>query len=112
MNSYNDGILEIYKSKALTTNFSAKINETKKSDFIFIMNVYFHEETKRQQDFLFANSLERTLNLKVKVPYTKKIKVNHKAIYNNYLYDIIYIDFSKDKKELYIYLEEVRKFGI
>lgn len=112
MNSYNDGVLEIYKSKASTTSFSAKINETKRSDFIFIMNVYFHEESRRQQDVLFANSMERTLNLKVKVPYTEKIKSNYKAIYNNYLYDIIYVDFSKDKKELYIYLEELRKIGI
>lgn len=112
MNSYNDGILEIYKSKGNLTTFSGKKNEKSKSDLDFIMKVYFKEESRRQQDVLFANSIERTLNLKVRVPYTNKIKANYKVIYNGYLYDIIYVDFSKDKKELYIYLEEVREFGI
>lgn len=112
MNSYNSGILEIYESKGSVTTFSAKVNETKKGDLNFIMSIYFHEESKRQQDILFANSMDRTLNLKVKVPYTEKIKSKYKAIYNNYLYDIIYIDFSKDKKELYIYLEELRRLGV
>ncbi len=112
MNSYNSGILEIYESKGSITSFSAKVNETKKTNLKFIMDLYFHEESKRQQDILFANSMNRTLNLKVKVPYTEKVKSNYKAIYNNYLYDIIYIDFSKDKKEIYIYLEELRLIGI
>lgn len=109
---YNDGILEIYKSRGRLTTFSGKVNETQKSDLEFITETFFKEESKRQQDILFANSLERGLNLKVKVPYTNKIKTNYKVIYDNYLYDIIYIDFSKDKRELYIYLEEVRELGI
>lgn len=112
MNSYNSGVLKIYESKGNTTSFSAKINETEKSDLKFIMDLYFHEESKRQQDILFANSMNRTLNLKVKVPYTENIRSNYKAIYNDYLYDVIYIDFSKDKKELYIYLEELRAIGV
>ncbi len=109
---YNDGVIGIYKSKEKTSSFSAKKNEKTLADLDFITETYFHEESKRQQDLLFANSMNKRLNLKIKVPYTEKIKSNYKAIYKNYLYDIIYIDFSKDKKELYIYLEEVRKVGI
>lgn len=112
MNSYNDGVLEIYNSKSKKNSFSGKINEKSINDLDFIMSSYFKEESKRQQDFSFANSLGRTLNLKIKVPYTDDIKSNYKVVYNNILYDIIYIDFSKDKKELYIYLEEVREIGI
>lgn len=109
---YNDGVLEIYKSKGKLTTFSGKVNENQKSDLELITKTFFKEESKRQQDILFANSLGRGLNLKVKVPYTDKIKNNYKVLYNNYLYDIIYIDFSKNKRELYMYLEEVREFGI
>ena len=112
MNNFNDGVISVYKSNAKLSSFSSKINETSLNDLTFIMNLYFHEENRRQQDLLFANQMGKTLNLKIKVPYTDKVKSTYKAVYNNYLYDIIYIDFSKDKKELYIYLEEVRKIGI
>ena len=57
----------------------------------------------------FANSMDRTLNMKIKIPYTKSIETYHKVIYDNHLYDIIYTDSSKNKVDLYLYLEEVRE---
>ena len=112
MTSYNDGIIEVYKSREKKTIFSAKLNETLLDDLEFIQKFYFKEESKRQEDLMFANSFGKTLSLKIKMPYTNKVEISHKVLYENYLYDIFHIDFSKNKKELYIYLERVRKIGI
>ncbi len=112
MKSYNDGVISIYNPKENLNSFSAKVNEKELKDFDFIMDLFFKEESKRQQDIIFANSLDRKLTFKIKVPYTEKLKINYKAIYKNVLYDIFFIDPSKDKKEVFIYMEEVRKIGI
>lgn len=112
MKSYNDGVISIYKAINSSNSFSAKINEKTMDDFEPIIDLFFKEESKRQQDISFANSLDKSLTFKIKTPYTKLVKINHKAIYNGMLYDIFFIDSSKDKKELYLYMEEVRKIGI
>lgn len=112
MKSYNDGVIAIYEVKNNLNGFAAKVNEKKIEDLKFIMDLFFKEESKRQQDILFANSCNKSLTFKIKTPYTNEVKVSHKAIYNGMLYDIFFIDPSKDKKELYLYMEEVRKIGV
>lgn len=112
INSYNDGVIGIYSEKTtLITDFNAKTNARTIDDYEFIMNLCFSEETKRQEDFLFAEAMGKKLTLKVKTPLVEGIETKHKVILNNYVYDIINIDPNKKNKDLYFYLEGGRELA-
>ena len=107
--SFNDGVVGVYSEKPLLTNFNAKTNAKTINDYEFIMNLYFSEETKRQEDFLFAEAMGKKLTWKIKTPLVQGIETTHKIIFNNDVYDIINMDQDNTNKELYIYLERGRK---
>lgn len=111
MNSYNDGVIGVYKEDLtlINTDFNAKMNAKKLSDFTHIMDLCFLEQSKRHEDFLFAEAMGKKLTWKIKTPLVEGIEVNHKVIYNNLVYDIINIDPNNTDKELYIYLEGGKK---
>ena len=110
MSSYNDGIVGVYSEKpTLITDFSAKTNARTIDDYEFITDLCFNEQTKRQEDFLFAEAMGKKLTWKIKTPLVEGIETNHKIIFENYVYDIINIDPDKANKDLYIYLERGRK---
>lgn len=112
INSYNDGVIGIYSEKStLINDFNAKTNARTINDYEFIMNLCFSEETKRQEDFLFAEAMGKKLTLKVKTPLVEGIETKHKVILNNYVYDIINIDPNKKNKDLYFYLEGGRELA-
>lgn len=112
INSYNDGVIGIYSEKStLINDFNAKTNARTINDYDFIMNLCFSEETKRQEDFLFAEAMGKKLTLKVKTPLVEGIETKHKVILNNYVYDIINIDPNKKNKDLYFYLEGGRELA-
>ena len=108
--SFNDGIVGVYSEKTtLINDFNAKTNAKTLDDYDFIMNLYFSEQTKRQEDFLFAEAMGKKLTWKIKTPFVKGVETNHKIIYENVAYDIINIDLDKRNQELYIYLERGRE---
>lgn len=108
--SYNDGVIGIYKEKStLINNFNAKINARTINDYEFVTNLFYSEESKRQEDFLFANAMGRKLTLKVKTPLVEGIKTSYKVILDNFVYDIINIDPNEKNKSLYFYLEGGRE---
>ena len=108
--SFNDGIVGVYSEKTtLINDFNAKTNAKTLDDYDFIMNLYFSEQTKRQEDFLFAEAMGKKLTWKIKTPFVKGVETNHKIIYGNVAYDIINIDLDKRNQELYIYLERGRE---
>lgn len=108
-NSYNDGVVSVYSEKPLINDFNAKTNARTLNDYEYITDLCFREQTKRQEDFLFAEAMGKKLTWKIKTPLVKGIETNHKVIFNNYVYDIINIDPDRTNKELYIYLEGGRK---
>lgn len=110
-NSYNDGVVSLYseKSTLINTDFNAKTNARTLKDYDYITDLCFREQTKRQEDFLFAQTMGKKLTWKIKTPLVEGIETNHKIIFNNYVYDIINIDPDRINKELYIYLEGGRK---
>lgn len=67
------------------------------------------KQLKRQEDMLFAESMNHKLTLKVKTALVDGVKNSHKVIINDYVYDIIHTDINKKNHELYFYLEGVRK---
>lgn len=110
VSSYNDGVIGVYSEKpTLFNDFNAKINGKTIDDYEFVTELCFSEESKRQEDFLFAEAMGRKLTLKVKTPLVDGIETNYKVILNNFIYDIIRIDPDKKNKDLYFYLEGGRK---
>ena len=110
ISSYNDGVLSLYREKStLFTDFNAKTNAKTLNDYDFIMDLCFSEESKRQEDFMFAEAMGRKLTLKVKTPLVEGVENNLKVILDKFVYDIIRIDPDKKNKDLYIYLEGGRK---
>lgn len=107
VSNYNDGYIRVYKEIPVKTNFGAKKNIKTKDNLEFIVKLAYEECSKRQQDLDFAESNDRTLNVKVKTRFYKNINNEYKVTIENTLYDIIYIDEDRKNRELYFYLEEV-----
>ena len=105
--NYNDGVAYIYEEKTKKSSFQAKENCKTLDDLKFIIKLNFEEMSKRQQDVMFAESLGNSLSMKIRTPLKDCVKNRHKAIINNYLYNISYVDPNKKNKDLYIYLEGV-----
>lgn len=106
---YTDGYLYVCDSVNTQTSFGAKVNELKKSDLKNLRKLAFVEMSRRGEDFEFAESVSRKLTLKVKVPYRPSVMTDQKVLHGKLLYDIFKIDYDSDKKNLYLYLEEVRE---
>lgn len=103
---YNDGVVRIYREKGKRSNFGAKENVSGLDDMDFIAKLDFEESSKREQDLEFANQNDFSLSLKIRTRYLQKVDNKCKAVINNYLYDIKYVD--KTRTEMWIYLEGVR----
>lgn len=100
---YNDGVVSVYRDKSSNkTNFNAKTNPKKLSDMEFIVKLCFKEVSKRTQDLEFANQSGFILNEKIKTRYVKNVDNKCKCVINGLLYDISYID--KTKQDIYFYL--------
>lgn len=105
--NYNNGVVYIYKEKEKKSNFSAKENCKTIEDLELIIKLNFEEMSKRQQDIMFAESLGNSLSMKIRTPLRDCVKNRYKAIINNYLYNISYIDPNRKNDDLYMYLEGV-----
>lgn len=108
MSNFNDGYIKIYEEIVAKTDFGARKNIKSIDNLKFIVKLAYQECSKRQQDFDFAESNSRTLNIKVKTRFFKGIENTYKVTIENTLYDIIYIDTDRNNQEMYFYLEEVR----
>lgn len=111
IDTYSDGYLYICDSSGTQNSFGAKINELKKSDLKNLQKLAFCEMSRRAQDLEFAESMSRKLTLKVKVPFRPDVTTDRKVLHENMLYDIFESDYDSDKRNLYLYLEEVRKIA-
>ena len=64
--NYNDGYIRVYKERNKESDFGARKNIKTFDDLEFIVKLAYKECSKRQQDFDFAESRNRTLNIKIK----------------------------------------------
>lgn len=103
---YNDGIVCVYREKPRRTDFAAKQNVSALDDMDFIVKLAFEESSRREQDLDFAEQMGFSLTLKVRTRYFEGVDNKCKAVINNYLYDISYVD--KTRLEMWLYLEGVR----
>lgn len=105
----NDGYIECYAVKEKKSSFNAPMNATGLDDLEFIVSLAYEEMSKRDQDIEFAESLRRSLSMKVKTHLFDGVKKNSKVILGNSLYDIIKLDYSRKENLMYLYLDEVRE---
>jgi len=104
--TYNDGVVFIYREKARETDFNAKRNVSTLDDMDFIVKLNFKELSKREQDLEFAQQNDFTLSMKIKSRLVKGVDNKCKAVIDGYLYDVSYTD--KSRTELFLYLEGVK----
>lgn len=107
----NDGYVECFKKAKNRTDFSAPVSAKKKSDLEFICCLAFSEETRREQDYEFAEARDRSLNLKVKTLLYEDVDSDQAVMIGDMLYSIIKLDKDKKNKVMYFYLEEDRKIA-
>lgn len=105
--TFNDGVVRVYRERPRQTDFNAKRNVVTTDDMDFIAKLDFKEVSRREQDVQFAEQNDFTLSLKIKTRLLKSIDNKCKAVIDGYLYDVSYLD--KTRTELYFYLSEVRK---
>lgn len=103
---YNDGIIKIYREKPKRTEFKAKQNVSALDDLAFVVALCYEEAAKREQDISFAEQMDFSLSLKVKTRVYGAVDNKCKAVINNYLYDISYVD--KNRTEMWLYMQGVK----
>ena len=103
LNDYGDGVAEIYRKKDVEKNVKSL------DDLEYLGFLYFTEKSKRQQDFEFAEQHGANLTTKIATPDLIPPDSDYNVVINNVIYAIIYVDHDKKNRELYFYLEEVRK---
>lgn len=109
--SLNDGYAECYKKADRETDFSAAISAKSLSDLEFIVSLAYSEETRREQDYEFADSKDRSLNLKIKTLLYQNVTSDVAVKIGDMLYSIIKLDYDKKNQVMYFYLEEDRKIA-
>lgn len=99
---YNDGVVSVYREIERLSDFNAKRNSNSLNNLTFIVKLDFEESSKRIEDLEFAEQNGFDLNLKVKTRKFKTIDNKCKAIVDNMIYDINYVDYSKNEMFLYL----------
>lgn len=103
---YNDGIVTIYREKPRNTNFNAKQNVSVLDDMEFIVKLNYEESSRREQDNNFAEQMDFSLSLKIRTRFFSSVDNKCKAVINGYLYDVKYVD--KSREEMWLYLEGIK----
>ena len=103
---YNDGVVHIYREKERRNDFNAKQNVSTLDNMEFIVKLAFEEAAKREQDLEFAEQNGFSLTMKIKTRFVKAVDNKCKAIIDGYLYDVSYID--KSREDAWLYLEGVK----
>lgn len=109
--TYNDGIATICRPKEKERDFRAKVNPTSIKDLETKGKLMFSILSARIEDMEYAERIGKKLTLKIKSPNHPGLKKQDNLLIDDVLYDIYHMDMSKDKTELYLYCEEVRKFA-
>lgn len=107
----NDGYATVYVVKKKKTDFNAEVTAKAKEDLMFLMEMAYQEQYKRDQDYEFAESTRHSLSMKIKMRLCDEIKKEHKIVIDGVLYNPFKIDFAKDDRCMYLYLEEERKIA-
>lgn len=109
--TYNDGVAIICRPKEKERDFRAKVNPTSIKDLEIKGKLMFSILSARIEDMEYAEQIGKKLTLKIKAPNHPGLKKQDNLLIEDVLYDIYHMDMSKDKMEIYLYCEEVRKIA-
>ena len=107
--NYNDGVLFICAPETDHNDFNAVKNPTRETDLDKLWKLDYAEMSRREQDLQFAEGQGRTLTLKVKTRLLDPVNKLHQVLVGDMLYSIINADKDRQRQEMYLYLEEVRR---
>lgn len=106
--TYNDGVVTICIAKGEKADFGAVHNITNQG-LIPVVKLAYGEMSKRDEDLDFAESRGNVLGMKIRVRLNRCVEKTHMAIIGDTVYSIYKLDYSREKQEMYLYLQEVRK---
>ena len=106
---YNHGVVKVYREIDRITDFGAKQNVRAMTNLEFIVKLDFAEQSRRQQDFVFAEQMGFALSLKIRTRSCPGVDGRCKCVIGDRLYDIAHLDATPT--EMYFYLEEVRRLA-
>lgn len=109
--TFNDGVLFICKPESEYSSFNAVKNLSRRVDLEKIGKLNFDEMSRREQDLQFAESQGRNLTVKVKTRLQSRVTKFHQVLIEDTLYSIIDLDIDRNRSEMYLFLEEVRKLS-
>ena len=109
LETYNDGVVRVYREKPKRTDFNAKKNVSALEDMEFVVRLDYEEAARREEDLEFAEKSGFSLTLKLKTRAVRGVDNKCKAVVDGYLYDVRYID--KSRTEMWLYLEGVKKLA-
>lgn len=107
--TYNDGVIRVYREKPKQTDFGAKRNARSIDDMELVARLDYEESSRREEDIEFAKQSGFSLTLKVKTRAVNGVNNLCKAVIDGFLYDVRHTD--KDRAEMWLYLEGVRKLA-
>lgn len=102
--NYNDGVALLYTKKNPGKNIKSL------DDLEYAGKLAFNVKSIRQSDMEFAMQQDKQLTLKIVTPDNGVIDTDINIMIGNVLYAVIRIDPDRQKRELYFYLTEVRRF--
>lgn len=109
--TYNDGVATICRPKEKERDFRAKVNPTSMKDLEIKGKLMFSISSARIEDMEYAERIGKKLTLKIKAPNHPGLKKHDNLLIEDVLYDIYHMDMSRDRMEIYLYCEEVRKLA-
>lgn len=104
---FNDGVVFVYREKRKESNFAAKENVSELDDMDFIAKLDYEESSKREQDLEYANANDFSLSLKIHTRLCTGVDNKCKVVINGYLYDVAYVD--KTRNDMWLYLEAIKE---
>lgn len=104
---YNDGVVRIYRESKGQVDYFSKKNVKFLEELDHVVNLDFALASRREQDLDFAMQHDFTLSLKIKTRFCKTVDNKCKAVINDYLYEVAYVD--SNLKDMWLYLQGVGK---
>lgn len=110
LTAFNDGVVQIFRQKDRKTDFGARRNASTLDDLEFVLKLNFSTSSKRQQDLEFAEQSGFQLSTKIRTRWVPTVETKMKAVIDDYLYDISYLD--RDGSEMLLYLESIKRLEV
>lgn len=107
--AYTDGVLRICEEQKTPSSFNGRRNPRSVDDLRAVVKLPFKTLTCREQDMEFAESMGRSLSVKVQTADCPLVQTQHSVLVGKRLYSILRLDHDKERKTMFLYLEEVRR---